>query len=49
MTEQTTAPQQPRVLKSEDIFQGQKEVRVLHNSEVYLLRITKLNKLILNK
>jgi hemin uptake protein HemP len=34
---------------SETLFQGQREVLILHLNETYRLRITKTNKLILTK
>lgn len=37
------------VLDTRSLFQGQKELKIQHNSEVYRLSITKLGKLILTK
>lgn len=38
-----------KILKSEDIFTGSKEVVIQHNNSLYRLIITKSGKLILNK
>ncbi|MBL8848716.1 MAG: hemin uptake protein HemP [Planctomycetaceae bacterium] len=48
----TPPPQNPeplRTLCSEDLLQGDREVAILHNGEIYKLRKTKSGKLILNK
>ena len=37
------------VLRSEDLFQGRREVLIVHGDEVYRLLCTKNNKLILQK
>ena len=39
----------PREIESADLFRGGKEVRIRHGNDVYLLRITRSNKLILQK
>lgn len=39
----------PVVLESSQLFQGKREVVILHNQDRYRLLITKANKLILNK
>ena len=36
-------------LPSERLFQGHREILILHHNETYRLRITKTNKLILTK
>lgn len=36
-------------IDSEDLFKGRKEVCIRHNQDRYVLRITRLGKLILNK
>ena len=38
-----------RVLQSDDIFQGGREVRIEHEDSVYRLRLTRKGKLILHK
>lgn len=40
---------QVRTLKSEDILRGSKEVVIEHAGAVYRLKLTRQNKLILNK
>jgi len=39
----------PRVIQSTEIFQGDHEVLVQHGDQTYRLRITRANRLILNK
>jgi hemin uptake protein HemP len=48
------SPEQPRpsaavVWTSEEILKGTKEIQILHHSEIYRLRLTKNDKLILSK
>lgn len=38
-----------RVMPSDELFDGQSEVIILHNGEQYRLRITRQDKLILTK
>jgi hemin uptake protein HemP len=38
-----------RVLDSQMLFGGAREIRISHNGESYLLRLTRLGKLILTK
>jgi len=38
-----------RVLDSQSLFAGAREIRISHNGESYLLRMTRLGKLILTK
>ncbi len=38
-----------KILNSEDIFTGAREVLIRHKDEIYRLMITKTGKLILNK
>ena len=38
-----------RTVNSEELFQGDREIRINHNGEIYRMRITKADKLILNK
>lgn len=38
-----------RVLQSEDLFSGHREILIAHGQEVYRLRLTRSNKLILHK
>ncbi len=38
-----------RILRSDDIFQGGREVRIEHDESVYRLRLTRKGKLILHK
>ena len=40
---------QPLTLDSEALFQGAREVRIVHDNTPYRLTITRLNKLILTK
>ena len=42
-------PFKERVLQSADLFQGRREVLILHEGETYRLRLTKNDKLILHK
>lgn len=44
----SSLPQQ-RVLKSEDLLRGDKEVLIVHRGEVYRLRETRNGKLLLGK
>ena len=44
-----TATRQPRVWQSVEILQGAEVVLIEHQGEVYQLRVTRQNKLILNK
>jgi hemin uptake protein HemP len=39
----------PRIVDSRALFGDQREVRIEHNGEWYLLRLTRLGKLILTK
>ncbi|MBI4549808.1 MAG: hemin uptake protein HemP [Candidatus Omnitrophica bacterium] len=43
-------PEGPKsVIRSEELFQGAREVMIIHNEDRYRLLITKSGKLILNK
>ncbi len=42
-------PAEPRVLRSEDLLDGAREVTILHGGEAYRLRLTSNEKLILTK
>ncbi|MCA9145537.1 MAG: hemin uptake protein HemP [Planctomycetales bacterium] len=42
-------PVEPRVLNSQDLLQGAKEVLISHHGEIYRLRETRNGKLILGK
>ncbi len=42
-------PATTRAVTSEDLFQGQREVLIVHAGETYRLRLTRNGKLILNK
>jgi hemin uptake protein HemP len=44
-----SVPPSTRVLRSEDILAGQREVQILHEGETYRLRVTRRGKLILQK
>ncbi len=48
---QNAAPEteSPRIYDSADLFQGTQEVLIRHHGEVYRLRLTRNDKLILNK
>jgi len=55
-SDQDPAKQQPsaalpelRAVRSEEILQGHKEVRIVHEGEVYRLLVTRNGKLILQK
>jgi hemin uptake protein HemP len=39
----------PRVISSAEILQGDREILILHGDSVYRLRVTRANRLILNK
>ena len=39
----------PRVVRSEEILQGHREIHILHANETYRLRVTRNGKLILYK
>ena len=39
----------PRVIPSTEIFQGDQEILIQHGDQTYRLRITRANRLILNK
>jgi hemin uptake protein HemP len=44
------APQENvRVISAQEIFQGDREICIEHEGEIYRLRITRRNKLILQK
>jgi hemin uptake protein HemP len=51
MTGAATAPQQPepRILRSEELLRGDREIVIMHAGETYRLRITRNDKLILTK
>ncbi|MBR0681889.1 hemin uptake protein HemP [Roseomonas eburnea] len=50
MTDETkTPPAEPRVLSSEDLLRGAREVAIQHGAETYRLRLTNNDKLILTK
>ena len=40
---------EPRLVRSETLLGGQRQVVILHNDEHYVLRVTRQGKLILNK
>ncbi len=42
-------PKRPKTLKSNDLFEGEKEICIEHNGALYRLKITRQDKLILNK
>lgn len=42
-------PRQPRIVNSKDLFEGDKEVCIDHKGAVYRLKLTRQDKLILNK
>jgi hemin uptake protein HemP len=44
-----TAGTHPRAVASDDLFQGLRELVILHRNEEYRLRITRAGKLILTK
>ena len=39
----------PRVVSTQEIFAGEREICIEHEGEIYRLRITRRNKLILQK
>jgi hemin uptake protein HemP len=39
----------PKVVSAQELFDGQREICIEHEGEVYRLRITRRNKLILQK
>ncbi len=39
----------PRIIRSEDVLQGRREVWIEHGEEMYRLRVTSSNKLYLTK
>ncbi len=43
------SPAAVAVLRSEDLFQGRREIVIRHGREDYRLRLTRAGKLILNK
>lgn len=43
------APSPPRTITTAELFQGQRELLIQHGHEIYRLRITRHDKLILNK
>ncbi|HWJ74015.1 MAG TPA: hemin uptake protein HemP [Kaistia sp.] len=47
--EADAARPQPRIVSSESLLQGAREVIIRHGSEDYRLRLTRVGKLILNK
>ena len=42
-------PQEPRRVRSADLFQGARQLIIVHNNVEYHLRITRLGKMILSK
>jgi hemin uptake protein HemP len=42
-------PQSPKVISTQELFAGAREIRIKHAGEQYVLRITRRNKLILQK
>lgn len=46
---QQTTSESPRVVQSEDLMMGAREIIIRHGSEDYRLRLTRAGKLILNK
>jgi len=49
-TQQTReVPVRSGEINSQDLFQSEREVRILHGDQTYRLRVTALNKLILTK
>lgn len=48
-TQQPEGHAAPLVFHAEDLFQGQREICIEHNGQRYRLRITRRNKLILQK
>lgn len=47
--EKSDTPDSPQMIDSRDLFGDAREVRIVHGSEVYRLRITLNNRLILQK
>lgn len=47
--EDSTPPKELKILNSDQIFAGSREVMIRHNNEYYRLSITRTGKLILNK
>jgi hemin uptake protein HemP len=43
------AKSRPKVLYSEELFAGEREIIIKHHQEYYRLKITRAGKLILNK
>lgn len=48
-TKQREGLASPLVLHADELFQGQREICIEHNGQRYRLRITRRNKLILQK
>lgn len=46
---QAIAPTNPITIESGDLFRGQREILIQHGDEIYRLRITRNEKLILHK
>ncbi len=42
-------PKEKKTVKSEDLFQNEREIIIIHGDSHYRLQITKAGKLILNK
>lgn len=42
-------PADARLFQSADLFSGQREVLIVHGQQLYRLRLTRANKLILHK
>ena len=42
-------PPHPRILTSEELLQGERELIIVHDGKQYLLRITKNGRLLLNR
>ncbi len=46
---QDAAPRTPKIIAAADLFDGEREIRIEHAGVAYRLRITRRNKLILQK
>lgn len=42
-------PMLENVINSKELLKNETSIRIVHNNEVYVLRVTKTNKLILTK
>ena len=48
-TEKAVSIREPRTIRLEDLLNGKRDIQIVHGDEVYRLRLTRNDKLILTK